>query len=58
MINQNRRRDPNGEECNDVIVLLRFCLYDTTAPQNDNFPLDLEVFINGKSCELPVSILI
>lgn len=34
----------------------RFCLFETSCEQEDNFPSSLCVKVNGKICPLPVSI--
>ncbi|CAO1396320.1 unnamed protein product [Diamesa serratosioi] len=39
-----------------TIVELRFCLLDNKTEQNDNFPKNLKININGKICPLPHSI--
>lgn len=37
------------------LLLLRFCLCETSCPQEDYFPPNLFVKVNGKLCPLPVS---
>lgn len=37
-----------------IQVQLRFCILDTTAPQEDYFPPNVLVKVNGKLCQLPV----
>lgn len=37
----------------DTTVQLRFCLKDITCEQNDNFPSNLKLKVNGKMCALP-----
>lgn len=39
-----------------IQVQLRFCLLETTSEQEDNFPSNVTVKVNGKPCQLPVSI--
>lgn len=36
-----------------VQVQLRFCLFDTTAEQEDSFPPQINVKLNSKPCTLP-----
>ncbi|XP_059614722.1 E3 SUMO-protein ligase PIAS1 isoform X2 [Phlebotomus argentipes] len=36
-----------------VQVQLRFCLMDTTTEQDDYFPPNISVKVNGKQCQLP-----
>ncbi|GFS45431.1 hypothetical protein NPIL_539371 [Nephila pilipes] len=44
-------RNANGYyECQ---IMLRFCLSDTSSEQEDNFPLNVSVKVNGKSAALP-----
>ncbi|KAG5673872.1 hypothetical protein PVAND_003882 [Polypedilum vanderplanki] len=52
IIQKYRRNDSNGTVY-DAQVILRFCLFDTSTTQNDNFPLNLDLFVNGCPCELP-----
>ena len=37
------------------LFLYRFCLFETSCAQSDNFPSNLCVKVNGKLCPLPVS---
>lgn len=49
------RRDISGTKCDfSVQVQLRFCLSETSCPQEDHFPPNLCVKVNGKPCNLPV----
>lgn len=48
-------RDISGTKCDfSVQVQLRFCLSETSCPQEDHFPPNLCVKVNGKPCNLPV----
>lgn len=48
-------RDISGTKCDfSVQVQLRFCLSETSCPQEDHFPPSLCVKVNGKPCNLPV----
>ena len=38
-----------------IQVQLRFCLLETTSEQEDCFPPNVQVKVNGKLCQLPVS---
>lgn len=50
------QRDISGTKCDfSVQVQLRFCLSETSCPQEDHFPPNLCVKVNGKPCNLPVS---
>uniref|UniRef100_A0A3Q2Z7P1 Protein inhibitor of activated STAT 1 n=1 Tax=Hippocampus comes TaxID=109280 RepID=A0A3Q2Z7P1_HIPCM len=47
--------DISGTKCDfSVQVQLRFCLSETSCPQEDHFPPSLCVKVNGKPCNLPV----
>lgn len=49
------QRDISGTKCDfSVQVQLRFCLSETSCPQEDHFPPNLCVKVNGKPCNLPV----
>jgi PINIT domain len=39
-----------------IQVQLRFCLLETTCEQEDYFPPNVQLKVNGKMCQLPVSI--
>lgn len=39
-----------------IQVQLRFCLLETTCEQDDYFPPNVQLKVNGKMCQLPVSI--
>uniref|UniRef100_A0A8C7X9Q5 Protein inhibitor of activated STAT, 1a n=1 Tax=Oryzias sinensis TaxID=183150 RepID=A0A8C7X9Q5_9TELE len=46
--------DISGTKCDfSVQVQLRFCLSETSCPQEDHFPPNLCVKVNGKPCTLP-----
>ncbi|XP_061595825.1 E3 SUMO-protein ligase PIAS1 isoform X1 [Cololabis saira] len=46
--------DITGTKCDfSVQVQLRFCLSETSCPQEDHFPPNLCVKVNGKPCNLP-----
>ncbi|MEQ2266315.1 E3 SUMO-protein ligase pias1, partial [Xenotaenia resolanae] len=46
--------DISGTKCDfSVQVQLRFCLSETSCPQEDHFPSNLCVKVNGKQCNLP-----
>ncbi|KAG7252681.1 hypothetical protein CRUP_033150 [Coryphaenoides rupestris] len=46
--------DISGTKCDfSVQVQLRFCLSETSCPQEDHFPANLCVKVNGKPCNLP-----
>uniref|UniRef100_A0A8C6UWX2 Protein inhibitor of activated STAT, 1a n=1 Tax=Neogobius melanostomus TaxID=47308 RepID=A0A8C6UWX2_9GOBI len=46
--------DVSGAKCDfSVQVQLRFCLSETSCPQEDHFPPNLSVKVNGKPCTLP-----
>ncbi|KAJ0056467.1 hypothetical protein NL108_008058, partial [Boleophthalmus pectinirostris] len=46
--------DISGTKCDfSVQVQLRFCLSETSCPQDDHFPPNLCVKVNGKPCNLP-----
>ncbi|XP_067105390.1 E3 SUMO-protein ligase PIAS1-like isoform X1 [Osmerus mordax] len=46
--------DNSGTKCDfSVQVQLRFCLSETSCPQEDHFPPSLCVKVNGKPCNLP-----
>ncbi|XP_069019027.1 E3 SUMO-protein ligase PIAS1 isoform X1 [Embiotoca jacksoni] len=46
--------DISGTKCDFVVqVQLRFCLSETSCPQEDHFPPNLCVKVNGKPCNLP-----
>ncbi|XP_010774578.1 E3 SUMO-protein ligase PIAS1-like isoform X2 [Notothenia coriiceps] len=46
--------DISGTTCDfSVQVQLRFCLSETSCPQEDHFPPNLCVKVNGKPCNLP-----
>lgn len=48
-----------GVKCDYVKqVQLRFCLLETTCPQEDCFPPQVIVKVNNKLCPLPVSIFL
>lgn len=50
------QRDISGTKCDfSVQVQLRFCLSETSCPQEDHFPPNLCVKVNGKPCNLPVN---
>lgn len=50
-------RDISGTKCDfSVQVQLRFCLSETSCPQEDHFPPNLCVKVNGKPCNLPVRV--
>ena len=52
-------RDISGTKCDfSVQVQLRFCLSETSCPQEDHFPPNLCVKVNGKPCNLPVRVII
>lgn len=39
-----------------ILIIFRFCLSETSCPQEDHFPPNLCVKVNGKPCNLPVSL--
>lgn len=39
-----------------IQVQLRFCLLETSCEQEDYFPPNVQVKVNGKMCQLPVSL--
>ncbi|XP_048024445.1 E3 SUMO-protein ligase PIAS1 isoform X3 [Chanodichthys erythropterus] len=46
--------DISGTKCDFTVqVQLRFCLSETSCPQEDHFPPNLCVKVNGKPCTLP-----
>uniref|UniRef100_A0A668TFJ9 Uncharacterized protein n=1 Tax=Oreochromis aureus TaxID=47969 RepID=A0A668TFJ9_OREAU len=46
--------DISGTKCDFAVqVQLRFCLSETSCPQEDHFPPNLCVKVNGKPCNLP-----
>ncbi|XP_049580102.1 E3 SUMO-protein ligase PIAS1 [Syngnathus scovelli] len=46
--------DISGSKCDFAVqVQLRFCLSETSCPQEDHFPPNLSVKVNGKPCNLP-----
>ncbi|KAJ7994647.1 hypothetical protein DPEC_G00251650 [Dallia pectoralis] len=46
--------DISGSKCDFIVqVQLRFCLSETSCPQEDHFPPNLCVKVNGKPCNLP-----
>uniref|UniRef100_A0AAY4CN20 Protein inhibitor of activated STAT, 1b n=1 Tax=Denticeps clupeoides TaxID=299321 RepID=A0AAY4CN20_9TELE len=46
--------DISGTKCDFTVqVQLRFCLSETSCPQEDHFPSNLCVKVNGKPCSLP-----
>ncbi|KAM9493811.1 E3 SUMO-protein ligase PIAS1 isoform 1-T1 [Clarias gariepinus] len=46
--------DISGTKCDFIVqVQLRFCLSETSCPQEDHFPPNLCVKVNGKPCNLP-----
>ncbi|XP_069046675.1 E3 SUMO-protein ligase PIAS1 isoform X2 [Lepisosteus oculatus] len=46
--------DLSGTKCDFTVqVQLRFCLSETSCPQEDHFPPNLCVKVNGKPCNLP-----
>ncbi|KAL4613398.1 E3 SUMO-protein ligase PIAS1 [Arapaima gigas] len=46
--------DISGTKCDFTVqVQLRFCLSETSCPQEDHFPPNLGVKVNGKPCSLP-----
>ncbi|XP_058851453.1 E3 SUMO-protein ligase PIAS1-like isoform X1 [Acipenser ruthenus] len=46
--------DISGTKCDFTVqVQLRFCLSETSCPQEDHFPPNLCVKVNGKPCNLP-----
>ncbi|XP_016427147.1 E3 SUMO-protein ligase PIAS1-like [Sinocyclocheilus rhinocerous] len=46
--------DISGTKCDFMVqVQLRFCLSETSCPQEDHFPPNLCVKVNGKPCNLP-----
>ncbi|KAL1007661.1 hypothetical protein UPYG_G00089810 [Umbra pygmaea] len=46
--------DISGTKCDFTVqVQLRFCLSETSCPQEDHFPPNLCVKVNGKPCALP-----
>uniref|UniRef100_A0A3Q3VR24 Uncharacterized protein n=1 Tax=Mola mola TaxID=94237 RepID=A0A3Q3VR24_MOLML len=46
--------DISGNKCDFAVqVQLRFCLSETSCPQEDHFPPNLCVKVNGKPCNLP-----
>ncbi|XP_074150813.1 E3 SUMO-protein ligase PIAS1 isoform X3 [Sminthopsis crassicaudata] len=46
--------DISGTKCDFTVqVQLRFCLSETSCPQEDHFPPNLCVKVNGKPCSLP-----
>lgn len=40
-----------------IQVQLRFCLLETSCEQEDYFPPNVQVKVNGKICQLPVRII-
>nr|XP_014344498.1 PREDICTED: E3 SUMO-protein ligase PIAS1 isoform X2 [Latimeria chalumnae] len=46
--------DISGTKCDFTVqVQLRFCLSETSCPQEDHFPPNLCIKVNGKPCNLP-----
>uniref|UniRef100_A0AAY4DMM7 E3 SUMO-protein ligase PIAS1 n=1 Tax=Denticeps clupeoides TaxID=299321 RepID=A0AAY4DMM7_9TELE len=46
--------DISGTKCDFTVqVQLRFCLSETSCPQEDHFPHNLCAKVNGKACNLP-----
>jgi PINIT domain len=41
-----------------IQVQLRFCLLETTSEQEDYFPPNVQLKVNGKLCQLPVKNLL
>lgn len=40
-----------------IQVQLRFCLLETTCEQEDYFPPNVQLKVNGKMCQLPVRLI-
>ena len=43
-----------GRSTDDVSMVCRFCLLETSCEQDDNFPPNICVRVNGKMAQLPV----
>jgi len=55
-INTTRFRSNKGLMENRHQIQLRFSLLDTTSDQEDNFPKNVSMKVNGKVCPLPLSV--
>ncbi|KAK3731468.1 hypothetical protein QZH41_013643, partial [Actinostola sp. cb2023] len=53
LIINSRDIRPNSKNEFTVQVQLRFCLFETSCEQEDNFPSSVCVKVNGKVCPLP-----
>ncbi|XP_031550616.1 E3 SUMO-protein ligase PIAS3-like isoform X2 [Actinia tenebrosa] len=53
LITTSRDIRPNSKNEYTVQVQIRFCLFETSCEQEDNFPSSLCVKVNGKICPLP-----
>jgi len=52
-INNSRYKNDKGMMENRQQIQLRFCLLETTSDQEDNFPKNVSIKVNGKVCPLP-----
>ncbi|XP_078730849.1 E3 SUMO-protein ligase PIAS2-like isoform X2 [Lampetra fluviatilis] len=52
-ISSSRELLPGSRYDYSVQLQLRFCLSETSCPQEDHFPLNVCVKVNGKPCPLP-----
>ncbi|XP_027056559.1 E3 SUMO-protein ligase PIAS2-like [Pocillopora damicornis] len=52
LISSSRDTRPNSRNEYTVQVQLRFCLFETSCVQEDNFPSSLCVKVNGKMCQI------
>lgn len=52
LIMNSRDTRPNSRNEHTVQVQLRFCLFETSCVQEDNFPSSLCVKVNGKICQI------
>ncbi|XP_074614189.1 E3 SUMO-protein ligase PIAS2-like [Acropora palmata] len=53
LISNSRDNRPNFWNEFTVQIQLRFCLFETSCEQEDNFPSSLCIKVNGKICPLP-----
>lgn len=53
LISNSRDNRPNFRNEFTVQIQLRFCLFETSCEQEDNFPSSLCIKVNGKICPLP-----
>ncbi len=58
LLGHHRLSCPLNFKCFTSVIkffIFRFCLSETSCPQEDHFPPNLCVKVNGKPCNLPVS---